>query len=169
MPLDVGSADPRYDRQETRWSAAKNRLLQSIAMSPLCLSELRVPLHRMRGVRIGADVWIGQQALIDTACPEAVAIGNRVIIGIRATILAHFQELSGVWIGDDVYIGACSVVLPGVTIGNGSVVAAGSIVTTSVPAMTFVQGNPARRIARCGVPLGLRTSRAEFMKHLAKL
>jgi len=98
-----------------------------------------------------------------------VAIGDRVVIGIRSTILAHFQELLGVTIENDVYIGASAVILPGVTIGKGAVVSAGSVVTVSVPPMTVVQGNPAKRLARCGIPLGLKTSRADFMKHLTRL
>jgi acetyltransferase-like isoleucine patch superfamily enzyme len=98
-----------------------------------------------------------------------VTIGDRVIIGIRSTILAHFQELRGVRIKNDVYIGACAVILPGVTIGEGAVVSAGSVVTASVPPMTVVQGNPAKQVARCGIPLGSKTSRADFMKQLKKL
>jgi acetyltransferase-like isoleucine patch superfamily enzyme len=162
-------ADPRYDRNERFWPGARNRVLQTVAMSALCASAMRVSLHRLRGVRIGNDVWIGQDALIETACPEMVSIGDRVTIGIRATILAHFQELTGVQISDDVYVGACAVILPGVTIGNGAVITAGSVVTASVPPMTVVQGNPARRVARCGIPLGLKTSRVDFMTQLTKL
>lgn len=147
----------------------KNRILQMLAMSLPGAGRLRVALHRLRGVKIGDDVWIGSEALIETACPQCVKIGSRVIIGIRTTILAHFQELMGVEIKDDVYIGACAVILPGVTIGQGSVVSAGSVVTTSVPPMTVVQGNPAVRVAKCGIPLGHLTSRVEFMRKLQKL
>jgi len=132
-------------------------------------SRVRITLHRLRGVHIGEDVWIGYKALIETGFPEEVTIGDRVIIGIRSTILAHFQEQCGVKIEDDVYIGACAVVLPGVTIGRGAVVSAGSVVTASVPPMTVVQGNPAKRLAKCGIPLGFKTSRMEFMKHVKKL
>ena len=136
-------------------SAIKNRLLQELAMSVPGGSGIRVVLHRLRGVHIGEGVWIGYKAVIETACPKMVTIGDRVVIGIRSTILAHFQELTGVRIEDDVYIGACAVILPGVTIGKGAVVSAGSVVTTSVPPMTVVQGNPAKRLAKCGIPLGL--------------
>jgi acetyltransferase-like isoleucine patch superfamily enzyme len=155
--------------QEGWFAGVKNRFLQSLARSLPGGSSVRVALHRMRGVKIGQDVWIGQDALIETACPQAVTIGNRVIIGVRSTILAHFQELTGVTIHDDVYVGACAVILPGAVIGKGSVISAGSVVTTSVPPMTVVQGNPAKRIAKCGMPLGLHTSRAEFMRGLQKL
>jgi len=130
---------------------------------------MRVALHRLRGVRIGEGVWIGYQALIETACPDKVTIGDRVVIGIRSTILAHFQDLTGVRIESDVYIGAGAMILPGVTVGKGSVVSAGSVVTTSVPPGTMVQGNPAKRIAKCGIPLGLHTSRMEFIKNLKRL
>lgn len=147
----------------------KNRVLQQLAMSLPGGAALRVALHRLRGVRIGTDVWIGSYAVIETAYPSMVSIGDRVVIGIRTTILAHFQELMGVDIKNDVYVGACALILPGVTIGEGAVISAGSIVTASVPPMTLVQGNPAKRVAKCGIPLGLNTSRAEFIRHLAKL
>lgn len=131
--------------------------------------KFRVMLQRMRGVKIGQDVWIGYGALIETGYPELVTIGDRVVIGIRSTILAHFQEITGVTIKNDVYIGTCAVILPGITVGQGAVISAGSVVTSSVPPMTVVQGNPAKRVAECGIPLGLNTSRADFMKQLKPL
>ncbi len=156
-------------RDENVLSGIKNRLLHQLAMSVPGGAGLRVALHRLRGVRIGKDVWIGYQALIETGYPSLVSIGDRAIIGIRSTIIAHFQELRGVTIEEDVYVGACAVVLPGVTIGRGAIVSAGSVVTTSVPPMTVVQGNPEKQVAKCGIPLGLKTSRADFMKQLKKL
>jgi|SRR5437870_526371 len=154
-------------RLENLLSGIKNRLLQQLAMSvPGGGGSLRVALHRLRGVRIGKDVWIGYQVLIETGYPALVSIGDRAIIGVRSTIIAHFQELRGVTIKEDVYVGACAVILPGVTLGRGAIVAAGSVVTTSVPPMTVVQGNPAKRVARCEIPLDSKTSRREFIKHL---
>jgi acetyltransferase-like isoleucine patch superfamily enzyme len=131
--------------------------------------SMRISLHRLRGVQIGQGVWIGQQVLIETAFPNMIRIGDRVVIGIRATILAHFQDIFGVTIKNDVYIGAGALILPGVTIGEGAVVSAGSVVTTSVPPMTVVQGNPAKRIAKCGIPLGISTPRLDFVRQLRKL
>jgi acetyltransferase-like isoleucine patch superfamily enzyme len=60
------------------------------------------------------------------------------------------------------FIGPGAIVLCGVTIGRGAVAAAGSVVTSSVPPMTIVQGNPAVPIARCGVPLTDKTELVEF-------
>jgi acetyltransferase-like isoleucine patch superfamily enzyme len=57
------------------------------------------------------------------------------------------DEVRPVTIGDNVWIGSHAMIFPGVTIGEGSVVSAGSIVTADVPPYTVVAGNPARRIA----------------------
>ncbi len=155
--------------KENVFKGFKNRGPQQFALSLPGGYRMRGALHRMRGVKMGENVWIGYGALIETGYPEHVTIGNNVIIGIRATVLAHFQEVMGVTIKDDVYVGACAVILPGVTIGEGAVISAGSVVTSSVPPMTVVQGNPAKRIAKCGIPLRLNTSRAEFMRCLKSL
>ena len=56
-------------------------------------------------------------------------------------------------IEDNVFIGPNVTILPGLTIGRDAVVAAGSVVSRSVPPRTLVQGNPARVVAKCGVPL----------------
>jgi len=138
----------------------------------------RVWLHRARGVTIGDDCFISTDALIETSRPYLVSIGNGVDIGVRCMILGHYRgqikadrkEYSAddysVKIGDDVVIGAGAIILPNVTIGHGSVVVAGSVVTRSVPPLTMVSGNPARPVAKCGVPLGRHTPVFEFFKQL---
>jgi serine acetyltransferase len=143
-----------------------NRLLQLLALYAPGATSLRVWLHRLRGVRIGEDTFIGTAAILETEFPELVSIGARTSIGIRAVIIAHFWSQRGVEIGDDVFIGPGVIIMPNITIGDGAVVAAGSVVTKSVPAMTMVRGNPAEPIARCGVPLGISTSIEDFVKSL---
>ena len=61
------------------------------------------------------------------------------------------------------------IILPNVVIGRGAVVAAGSVVTRSVPPMTVVQGNPAVPVAQCGVPLGPDVTQKEFSRRLKPL
>ena len=72
-------------------------------------------------------------------------------------------------IEDDVFIGPNVTILPNVRIGHGAVVTAGSVVSQSVPPLTMVQGVPARPVARCGVPLGMRTPIREFYRQLRPL
>ena len=134
----------------------------------------------MRGVDIGERVFIGTDALIETSRPELISIGDDVVIGIRAAIIGHFRGATAaergepgnrfsVRIDDRAYIGPGVMVLPGVTVGDGAVVAAGSVVTSDVPPQTLVQGNPARAVARCQVPLTLGTSSDEFSRGLRPL
>ena len=156
-------------RLEKLLPGIKNRLLQRLASAMPGAMGLRVALHRLRGVRIGKDVWIGYESLIETGYPSLVSIGDRVIVGIRSTILAHFDDPKPVMIKNDVFIGPCVLILPGVTIGEGAVVMAGSVVSCSVPPMTMVQGNPAVPVAKCGIPLGLRTPYKKFLSHLRPL
>ena len=67
---------------------------------------------------------------------------------------------------DEAFIGPGVIILPNVTIGRGAVVAAGSVVSHSVPPMTMVQGNPAKPIAKCGISLAEKHSLREFYKQL---
>jgi heptaprenylglycerol acetyltransferase len=147
----------------------KNRVLQVLARIAPGATTLRVHLNRWRGVNIGKDVWIGYDAIIETSCPELVTIRDRAAIGLRATIIAHNREQRGVVIEEDVTLGAGVIVLPAVTIGRGSIVTAGSVVTKSVPPKTMVQGNPAHPVARVEIPYGLDVPLKEFAKGLRPL
>ena len=156
-------------RGENLMIGLKNRVLQLVAMSSPGAESLRFWCHRLRGVKMGQHVWIGFGVMIENAYPWLVEIGSRVVIGARVTIIGHFHEVQGVTIKNDVFVGPGAIILPGTTIGSGSVVTAGSVVTSSVPDRTLVQGNPARAVAKCGIPLGLRTSGREFARHLKPL
>jgi acetyltransferase-like isoleucine patch superfamily enzyme len=144
----------------------RNRILQILARVAPGATSTRVRLNRWRGVNIGKGVWIGYDSIIETSHPHLVTICDRVAIGIRVTIIAHNREQQGVVIEEDAAVGAGAIVLPNVTIGHGSIVTAGSVVTKSVPPKTMVQGNPARPIAMVEVPLGLDVSLKEFAKGL---
>ncbi len=143
-----------------------NRFLQLLARIAPGATTLRVWLNRWRGVRIGQNVWIGYDVIVETSHPHLVTIGNGVSIGIRTTIIAHFREQQGVIIDDNASLGPGVIVLPNVTIGRGSIVTAGSVVTKSVPPKTMVQGNPARPIATVEIPLRLDVSLKQFSKGL---
>jgi acetyltransferase-like isoleucine patch superfamily enzyme len=161
-------------RREPALKGARNRVLQLIALYGPGAETLRVRLHRMRGVQIGEEVFIGTDVILETAHPDMVSIGNGVDIGTRTLVIAHQQgegKRSGVTvrIEDDVFIGPGAMILPNVTIGRGAVVQAGSVVTKSVPPLTMVRGNPAEVVARCGIALGRKTPLREFYARLQPL
>lgn len=160
-------------------SGIRNRILQALAGFMPGNRALRPRLHRWRGVRMGRDVRIGSSVVIETSFPQWVSIGNGVQIGLRAMIIAHTHSVVpparqsagedgyvSVRIEDEVYIGPGAIILPRVTLGRGSVVTAGSVVSASVPPLTMVQGNPAKPVARCGIPLTASTPLKEFFRHL---
>lgn len=116
-------------------------------------------LHRWRGVKMGRDVFIDPTAIVETAFPENITIGNDVRITAGCVIMSHIKAphylretglvpvvLKPVVLEDHCFIGVNSVIMPGVTVGKASVVTSGSVVVTNVPAYTMVQGNPAKVI-----------------------
>jgi len=126
-----------------------------------------LPIHKMRGVKMGKDVFIDPTAIIETAFPENITIGNDVRITAGCVIMSHIKAphylretglvpvvLKPVVLEDHCFIGVNSVIMPGVTIGKASVVTSGSVVVTNVPAYSMVQGNPAKVIKQFPKPEG---------------
>lgn len=105
-----------------------------------------------------ASISIGEQTFLNRDCKliarRSITIGRRCEIGWEVSITdSDFHQLVGglpatspVMIGDHVWIGARAMVLKGVRIGDGAVVAAGAVVVHDVPAATMVGGVPARTI-----------------------
>ncbi|HEX6163006.1 MAG TPA: acyltransferase [Vicinamibacterales bacterium] len=118
--------------------------------------QLRMPLqiYDAEKIECGGDVAFGEFCHI--RANGGLRIGSRVMIASHVVITtrAHPIQLpryavpvdAAIEIGDDVWIGAGAIVLPGVRIGNGSVVAAGAVVTESVPDHVVVGGVPAKVI-----------------------
>ncbi len=146
-----------------------NRVCQHLARILPGAQSIRVALHRIRGVKIGKDVWIGYDVVLDTSRPFHITLEDGCALSMRVTVLAHFRESTGVTIERDAFVGAGALILPNVVVGRGSVVAGGSVVTRSVPPFTLVQGNPAVPVAKCGIPMGPKTTLKEFSRHLQPL
>jgi heptaprenylglycerol acetyltransferase len=152
--------------KERRLRAFSNRILQHMARILPGAQTLRVALHRARGVKIGNNVWIGYDVILDTSRPFLITLEDNCALSMRVTIVAHFRGATGVKIERDAFIGPGAIILPDVVVGHGAVVTAGSVVTRSVAPMTVVQGNPAVPVARCGIPLGPDITLKEFSKRL---
>lgn len=102
-------------------------------------------------MKVGEDTAFALMVMVDLMFPEKITIGRNSVIGYNTTILSHEYlikeyRLGEVYIGDEVLIGANSTILPGVTIGDGAIVSAGTLVHKDVPAGSFVGGNPMRMI-----------------------
>jgi len=122
----------------------------------------RAKLHRIKGVEIGNNVWIGEEVYIDNEFPFLIFIEDNVEIAAYSMIMAHSRDLhllkpgkyvsdlgyppSPVRIKKNAWLGLHSIVLGGVTIGEGSVIAAGAVVTKDVPDFALAGGVPAKVI-----------------------
>ncbi len=115
--------------------------------------HMGVVFYDPNGVAIGDDTVIGEKAVLDGR--DKLTIGNHVALASEVMIYnsqhdihdESFKAISKpVTVEDYVFIGPRAVILPGVTIGRGAVVAAGAIVTKDVAPMTIVGGVPAQKI-----------------------
>ncbi len=151
-----------------------NRFLHKLAYVVPGGSSLRPWIHRMRGAKIGKNVWISQFVYIDELHPEAVTIQDNCSIGLRTSIFTHFYwgprqsnyNNGKVVIGKNVFIGPHCVILPNVRIGEGAVIKAGSVVAKDVPPYTFCGTPPIEVLGRVTVPLTTEYSYEEFVRGL---
>ncbi|MBR3379049.1 MAG: acyltransferase, partial [Bacillus sp. (in: Bacteria)] len=93
-------------------------------------------------MKVGEDTAFALMVMVDLMFPEKITVGRNSVIGYNTTILSHEYlikeyRLGEVYIGDEVLIGANSTILPGVTIGDGAIVSAGTLVNKDVPAGSF--------------------------------
>lgn len=106
-------------------------------------------LYRRLGMKVGKNVSMGVMVMVDIFFPQFVSIGDNSVIGYNSTILAHeflVEEfrVGNVEIGANVLLGANTTVLPGVKIGDGARVGAGSLVNRDIPPGVLACGVPAK-------------------------
>ena len=107
--------------------------------------------HKILHMKVGKHTSFALMVMPDVMFPEKISVGINTVIGYNTTILAHEYliheyRLGEVVIGDEVLIGANSTILPGLSIGNGAIVSAGTLVHKDVPEGAFVGGNPMKII-----------------------
>ena len=116
---------------------------------------LRVFFHRKRGVKIGKNVSLASNMVLERAFPEYIIIEDKVAFGPGVIVITHslpashfkgkiMPHVSPVIFKTGSWIGAYSIILPGCIIGKNSIVSAGSVVVNAVPDNCIVQGNPAQ-------------------------
>ncbi len=120
--------------------------------------SIRVFFHKLRGVNIGKNVEIGYFCIIGNVNPGSIFIKNNAVITARVTILEHDNayfytgfgdvKYGNVIIGEGAFIGIGSVILPNLTIGVKSIIAANSVVTKDIENYTLNGGIPCHFIRK---------------------
>ena len=155
------------------WDYKNNLLLQMsrnnwLLGSAVSIHLLRPLLNRWRGARIGKNVTIGDGAIIGLTYTDKVTIGDDCHISANVAIIEHGRQLKGygpevasrdlsqivkrpVVIEQGCCVGVGATILPGVRIGRGSIVEAGTVVRENVPSYSLVVGDPAKVVRTFGV------------------
>ena len=129
-------------------------------LEPFAPRKLRPSLMRRMGCHVGKGCFIGDHVRIDTGHANMITLEDGVSVAGGARLLCHQRDFRDYCAGDDYnklgytikpivlkkgcLVGMESFVLPGVTIGEGAIVGAGSLVTKDVPAWTIATGRPAK-------------------------
>ena len=133
------------------WKVVKNFIVIEIARITPFLSWKNWMYRNLLKMKVGAQTSFALKVYPDLLFPEKISVGDNTIIGYNTTILTHEYlikeyRLGEVKIGSNVMIGANTTILPGVNIGDGAVVSAGTLVNRDVESGSFVGGNPMRAI-----------------------
>ena len=127
------------------------------------IQKLRPRLHKLRGVNIGKGVYVGRNVLFDTVYTNQIYIGENSSIGEGTTIYSHNNipsdtklksiyptSINPVHIGKGVWIMPKVIIIPGIKIGDESVIGIGSLVTKDIPPRSLAVGVPAKVIRDLG-------------------
>ena len=136
----------------------------SVILSPLNDRLLRPMFWRLLGAKVGKRVTIGYDVMIDIGNTHLITVEDNVTITNRCLLLCHKRDLEGINIGVDYttlphklepiilkrnsYLGYGVTVMPGVIIGEGAMVGAGSLVANDIPAWTIAIGVPAKVVKK---------------------
>ena len=129
-------------------------------LEPFAPRKLRPRLMRKMGCHVGEGCFIGDHVRIDQGHADMITLEDSVSVAGGTRLLCHQRDFSGYCVGDDYMklgyiikpivlkkgclIGMESFVMPGVTVGEGAIIGAGSLVTKDIPAWTIAAGRPAK-------------------------
>lgn len=134
----------------------KNWVLERLA-SVLPVPSWRVACHRLRGINMGKNVYIGYDVIFDRIYPHCITVEDYAEIGDRSIISAHSRgsmllrgmyerKIEPVTIKRGAWIMPGVIIAPGVTIGERAVIGTGAVVTKDIPPEVAAVGVPAKVI-----------------------
>lgn len=134
--------------------------MYSVILSPLNYRLIRAKLWRLMGAKVGKGVFIGYEVWMDFTNTEFIELEDGVHIANRCLLLCHKRDLTNYRVGDEspklpyikgkvkikknAMIGMGTIIMPNVTIGEGAIIASGSLVTKDIPAWVIAGGSPAK-------------------------
>jgi maltose O-acetyltransferase len=154
---------------------AQQLLHEFNASSPSSIQQRQTIIHNLFGAiganfeirppffcDYGSNIFAGERLYINYDCVildcNVVRLGDNVLLAPKVQIYTAYHPLEAdarrtmvemadpITIGDDVWIGGGAIICPGVQLGNGSTIGAGSVVTRNIPERVFAAGNPCRVI-----------------------
>jgi len=182
MPLVIKVRDVPYSLWATavfRRAGARSAIVTVDGRRPVLLTAGSITCGRLflrcktipveLGAAKNASLVLGERVFINTGATivanRSIVLGDDCLIGDLAAIFdsdyhplepSRPPQFAPVRLGANVWVGRSATILPGVSIGDHSVIAAGSIVTGDVPARTLMAGVPARPIRTLNIPDGWR-------------
>lgn len=131
------------------------KIIKKLLGIPIINPKTKIEVLKEKGLKVGENFNMQDECIIDDSHCWHISIGDNVTLAPRVHILAHdastkmplnYAKIGNVNIGNNVFIGAGSIILPTVNIGNFVIIGAGSIVTKDIPDNSVVAGNPAKLI-----------------------
>lgn len=148
------------------------------AMLASAFTNLYIRQLRRKGLKVGKNLFVVSNVSLDRNNCHLISIGDNCTLAHNVVILAHDtsgcvasrtqHRIAPVKLGNNCFIGSNTVVLPGVTIGDNVIVGAGSVVTRNLPSNCVAAGNPARMLETMD-EFGVKQRRRELEKSNIRL
>ncbi len=153
------------------------KMMDWAILDPFLPRKLRPALLRRIGCHVGKNAFIGDYVRVDLQHANMIFIGEYAHITSGCRLLCHQRDLSNYHVGDNaalcgyrkgeihigkgVMVGMESTIMPGVTIGDGAIIGAGSLVVKDIPAWTVAMGVPAKVVKDISMREPVNDSTAE--------